>query len=223
MKKLGLLGKNISHSKSKLMYEDILKREVQYSLFDYDDPEMIPKLSEFFNNIEGLSVTSPYKKHFLNHVSIDENVKDLRVINCIKKVGNEFLATNTDFLAVKELVQQFDYETIVLLGSGAMARITTQIFDDLNLKYTQYSRSKNGDISSLDLTSFKKCLIINSCSRDFIFKGKVPKDSIFWDYNYNNSAQEENISSSRYVDGLSLLRLQAVYALEFWNKLDIPD
>jgi shikimate dehydrogenase len=218
MKKLGLLGKNISHSKSKQMYEEILNTDVDYSLFDYDEPNEIPNLDEFFKKVEGLSITAPYKKHFINLVSISDNVKKLGGINCIKKLDGKYYGTNTDYLAVKELLPKFNCKSIVLLGNGTMSKITMKALDELNLSCEHFFRSKDGNISELDLSSFKKCLIINSCSRDFIFKGKTSNDSIFWDYNYNNPNQEKLILNSQYSDGLSLLRLQALYALKFWSN-----
>lgn len=218
MKKLGLLGKNIAHSKSKKMYEEILDTEVDYTLFDFEFPNDIPTLEELFEKVDGLSITSPYKKHFLENVRMDDKVKNLKAINCIKKFEDRFFATNTDYLAVKELIQTFEFESIVLLGNGAMANITSTVLSELNLNYLHFFRSKSGDISELDLTQYNKCLVVNSCSRSFLFKGQLSKNSTFWDYNYSNQDQKNACTNSGYVDGLSLLRLQAVHALSFWNK-----
>mgnify|MGYP001947929320 CR=1 FL=1 len=219
MIRLGLLGKDISHSKSQQMYEEILDQKISYTLFDYNSANSIPTISELFKDVSGLSITAPYKKHYLSSVKMDSKISKLNAINCIRLNGDTFEGTNTDYLAVKEILKTFSYECIVILGNGAMANITKNILDEEGIEYSEYYRKKDGDISSLDLTSFKNCLIINSCSRDFLFTGKVSSTSIFWDYNYSSWQQESVIQNMSiiYKDGLSLLKRQAFHALSFWN------
>ena len=65
-------------------------------------------------------------------------------------------------------------------------------------------------------------LVVNTCSRDFIFRGKVSKKILYWDLNYN---QEKNSlafvnNCLFYFDGLELLREQARYALQFYKLKD---
>ena len=54
---LGLLGKDIAHSKSKNMYEELLGCDVSYTHFDHSTPESIPTLEEIFSKVSGLSIT----------------------------------------------------------------------------------------------------------------------------------------------------------------------
>ena len=51
MLKLALVGKEISHSLSQKMYEDLLKQKVDYSLLDYSSNQLIPPLSVLFGNV----------------------------------------------------------------------------------------------------------------------------------------------------------------------------
>jgi shikimate dehydrogenase len=216
---LGLLGKDISHSRSQEMYEGILARKIDYTLFDYSSEKDIPKVEKLFETVQGLSITAPYKKYYLETVVLSDEIKELGAINCIKKSKDEFFGTNTDFLAVKDLISDFSYDSIALLGNGSMASITKAVLKERNISFKQYFRQRDGDISELDLSSSKNVLVINSCSRSFLFKGKLSEDSTFWDYNYSSKEQEEVIRNIgiNYVDGLSLLKKQAEHALKFWN------
>ena len=220
MLKLALIGKDISHSKSQSMYEDLLGVEVGYTLLDYKCSGDIPEVSEVFSNLDGLSITSPYKQHFLNQVNVVSEVEPLKSINCISKVGNIFYGTNTDYFALKEIIaDRFMKKNFIILGDGVMARVTIQILNHLGLSYEQFSRKKSGDLNKVSLNG-ENLLIINTCSRDFVLNREPSSDAIFWDYNYSfepHVSYFKSISTS-YIDGLELLRLQARYALEFWNK-----
>ena len=69
----------------------------------------------------------------------------------------------------------------------------------------------------LDLKSLlpdKRTLIVNACDRSFIFKGLYPKETLFWDYNYDHPFHKERFET--YIDGLSLLESQGKYALKFF-------
>ena len=68
--------------KNKEMYEKILGEEVNYSLFDIKDSSNIPKLNQFFDTVDGLSITAPYKGHFLKDV---KKHKFVIIVEGIKK------------------------------------------------------------------------------------------------------------------------------------------
>ncbi|MEK6625098.1 MAG: hypothetical protein AABY86_09025, partial [Bdellovibrionota bacterium] len=89
---LGLVGKNISHSKSKMVYEKLLAHKIDYHLFDYQVAVEIPTLPELFKIVSGLSITSPYKRHFLPQVSaiLDVPIPITDSINCIKCEKGKF-------------------------------------------------------------------------------------------------------------------------------------
>ena len=116
MNKLGLLGKGIQHSKSKSMYEGLLNRKVDYHLFDYETDLEIPDLHEFFKTVEGLSITAPYKEHFLNDVDLSPEVKKLHAINCIRKTKNGFefnlLFSNNGFITLSSEIIEVTLEDL---------------------------------------------------------------------------------------------------------------
>ena len=119
--RLGLLGKNISHSKSQMMYEELLGEKIDYTLYDCNLPSDVPTLGSFFDNIQGLSITTPYKEHFLKKVTIDNKIENLNAVNCIKKNGDKFYATNTDYSAINELLLSSEFNLsqseVVILGA----------------------------------------------------------------------------------------------------------
>jgi shikimate dehydrogenase len=221
---LALIGKNISHSRSPQIYRELLKQEIDYKLFDCNEEKDIPSLEQIFERYQGLSITSPYKKYFLNQVTVMPGFGDLNAINAIRKTGQKFEAINTDYLAIDKILDEYEKCKVILLGDGVMSLITEKILKEKGFEFKIFSRKKNGPIENINLikafsSDKNRVLIINSCSRNFIFQGTLPPNSIFWDFNYDFPPHNNYIptGSVSYVDGLGLLKLQAKYALEFFR------
>ncbi|MCO4792694.1 MAG: hypothetical protein KC493_03220 [Bacteriovoracaceae bacterium] len=228
MTKLGLLGKNISHSRSQEVYEKILERSVKYTLFDYQEIDEIPTIDTFFEQVEGLSITAPYKRVFLDKVKLSEDIKATNAINCIKKNGMSYEGTNTDYLALLDIFRKFKEKysdlNIVLLGDGAMSIVVKLVSEKMNCELLQFSRKKTDNFSELELLDFNfknqgKVIVINSCSREYLFNGEIDSNYIFYNLNYSCPEQEKLFIGrpNQYIDGMELLEGQARHALKFWD------
>jgi shikimate dehydrogenase len=228
--KLALVGRDISHSKSPEIYKKLIHASLDYRLLDFQDESHIPPLSAIFNNLDGLSITAPYKSHFLNQVKMQPEVKALGAINCIRKSINSkndqdvYEATNTDLSACQEILPKMmsDYQTsrIIILGNGAMTRIIKAALSGKSkVEIKNFCRKQDGDISELNLSEYDQSLVINCCSRNYLYQGVLGKNCVFWNLNYNQPEQEKLIvtKNASYIDGMSLLTLQAIHALRFWN------
>ncbi|MBK23731.1 MAG: hypothetical protein CME70_06965 [Halobacteriovorax sp.] len=224
MIRLGLIGKNIKHSQSKFVYEKILKKNIDYKHYDVDNKVDLPSLDKLFSEVEGVSITAPYKKDYQSVVNIVGEVAKLGIINCIRKNGQIYEATNTDFLAVhsflKEHLSSCDSE-VIILGDGSMAEITIFSLGLLNKDFKQFSRKKTQGFSSIDLSTLtgKNALVINTCAREYTYNGPIRNGIIFWDYNYSHKNHSDRFLNStiQYIDGMDLLRNQAIHALAFWG------
>ena len=224
MIKLGLIGAHISHSQSPALYQSLIKVTHTYSLIDVREPNLLPKLIEL-SDYFGLNITAPWKKSFFTQLSSYDKSWD--AINCLKNVNGQWVGTNTDALALKELIPQIQIqhqiESWILLGDGAMASVTRTLLIEKGLPFYQFSRSKGDDFarfSFLDsLDPMSRVCIINCCSRDLIINGSLSKNWIFWDYNYAHPSHAAQLPSrvKEYIDGTSLLNLQAKHAVKFWN------
>jgi shikimate dehydrogenase len=230
--KLGLLGYPITHSLSPELYRKFLGSKLtSYQLFEIKNEDEIPSLKEFSRELNGLNITSPYKTHFINQITIESSlVTSLGAVNTLAFLpGGKVLGTNTDVLAVVEIlknyISQYSGLKILLLGDGVMANMTKLVAKSLNLELQQFSRKTTEDFAQLDLRPFqspiKQTLIINSCSRDFVFRGQVSGSEIFWDYNYSFLPHQNSLPPlvKAYHDGQRMLELQAKAAITFWNEV----
>ena len=159
---------------------------------------------------------------------MNSDIQELGAINCIRKVGEKFEGTNTDYLALLEIIDGYKKINknlgVILLGDGAMATVLLKIFKAQNIKFKQFSRKLNNDFSSLSISKglLKECdniVVMNACSRNYLFNGQIDSDIDFYDLNYSNKPQENFFStrSNKYIDGIELLEGQARHALKFWG------
>ena len=232
MIKLALVGKNIQHSKSPEIYRNILGVEIKYDLLDFSNPIDIPTANELLLKYDVVSITSPYKNHFIDECVLTEQAKRLAAINCLKKSEGSIIGENTDYIAICEIIMGwislYGSLNIIILGNGVMANVTKVVLDKFtNVSYKVLSRKTSNHFDQLNIpeifeTQFSKNgqkIIINACARDYIFNGIIDKNTIFWDYNYNFKQHFLLLSSQtrEYVDGTKMLELQARHALAFWS------
>lgn len=218
---MALIGKNISHSKSKEMYEKILNEKVSYTLLDYKESSEIPNLSKLLQDFPRISITAPYKNYAFDNIDyFKENILDLESVNAIKLVDRKVLGTNTDILAFKFLYERdfSKFKNIFILGDGNMSQMAQKYFQYIDKSYEVYSRNKN-NLQKLSEIEISESLIINCCSREYQFSTQIQSNSIFWDMNYNLKHHQEYFTQNnmQYRDGIELLELQAKFALSFWN------
>ncbi len=233
--KLALLGKNIQQSRSPEIYRKYFPTNLIYDLLDFENEEFIDRPGALLAKYQGLSITSPYKKVFLNDVFLSENAKKCQAINCLVSKSDGIWGENTDYLAIKDILSKFLQKNgklnVIVLGDGAMSFVTQIVLKELQIHFRVFSRKETPDLLKLDLqdifksqfSSLGQKLVINTCAREFIFNGKIDRLTIFWDYNYYPQGQHnphQQLGQS-YCDGMEMLELQARYALAFWfpNKI----
>lgn len=225
--RLALLGYPIQHSLSPKIYRELLGRELEsYELLEVRDAGSIPPLNELSAKLDGLSITAPYKKHFFDKVIVGNPlVSRLGALNTLSFTRRGIYGTNTDLVAVESLLKKYQARYpglhLAVLGGGSMAKLTELVADDLKIPLRMFARSMGTDLKNLDLsTQPVPLMVINACSRDFIFTGKLPATALFWDYNYAFLPHQKTLPSlvKSYIDGEEMLRLQATHALNFWRE-----
>ena len=224
MLKIALIGKGIGHSKSPEIYQELIKKSFEYDLIDIAAQKDLPSLEELRKEYLGINITSPYKKYYFSRVKVNKLSQGLKAINCISFI-NGAGGTNTDYLAIRDIFLYFRKKYLIkkifILGSGVMSKITQYFLSENFIPYEVISREFKLDMNKIDLSNYENSLVINTCSRDFIFSGKINDTSLFWDYNYSFEPHkkhfDKNSQLKSYFDGYNLLYIQAKYSVSFWN------
>ncbi len=229
MIKLALIGKRIAHSLSPKLYKEFLGPVVHYDLLDISSAALLPTIDSLRSEgYQGINITTPWKEHYLS-ISIPEALQ-WGAVNCIRITPTSAFATNTDATALLDLVPRIQQQTCaitwVVLGDGVLARMAMKILRELGISATNYARRKGDDLTQLNLPSLHTVtgtkIVINACSRDFNFTGKLDGTWVFWDFNYAHTHHAKTLPQvcSAYIDGLSLLETQARHAVKFWELQD---
>lgn len=228
--KLALIGHPVAHSQSPRLYREILGSELEsYELIDCPTPESVPVLADLAKRLDGLNITSPYKSHFIDQIVVaDPIARALGAVNTLSFADGKVTGINTDVLAVVEILKNYQAKFgllhLIILGSGVMAKVTELVARDRGLSYKTLSRRTDGPLEELDLRLFRRpqCqnIIVNCCSRGFVFKGRNSVEDVFWDHNYSFPPHSESLPNffKSYDDGRELLRLQALAAVRFWKN-----
>jgi shikimate dehydrogenase len=217
MIKLGLIGKDIAHSQSQKIYEDLLGQSIKYELFDIKAIDDLPELKSLLQGFTGLSVTAPYKKELFKKVDEIQGDCPLSLVNALKLKEDRIFGINTDYFALQTILKK--YKAInpshwYILGDGNMSQIVQFILKDEEL--TVHSRRNNNLTKLPDF--IKNSIIINTCGRSYLFQKMIDPSVLFFDLNYG-LAHEKFFKTNklRYENGLEMLKLQAQHALNFWN------
>ena len=140
MRKFGLLGKKLSHSLSPLLhktfFEDIGLKD-EYKLYEVDETE-IDNFKNYMleNSIEGVNITVPYKKTFLDKLDfISNEAKEIGAINLLYIKDNKFYGDNTDYYGFKQTLLTNQIEPsgkkIAIIGRGGASASVYKILKDM--------------------------------------------------------------------------------------------
>lgn len=157
MKKCGLLGRNISYTKSPYIHNEYYKKNnlhLKYEIFDIDESS----IDEFFfqlknSDIVGFNVTIPYKEKilkYLNNLVYPANI--IGAVNAVAVKENSYLGYNTDYFgfirSLKENNIDVNGKKILILGNGGSAKAVFYALKDLEVKTI--------DIAGRDLLKIEK-------------------------------------------------------------------
>lgn len=143
MRKFGLLGEKLSHSLSPLLhntfFEDIgLKAE--YKLYEVDENSVYNFKDYMLENfIEGVNITVPYKKIFLDKLDyISDEAKAIGAINLLYIKDSKFYGDNTDYYGFKYTLEknQIDVKDkkIAIVGKGGASASVYKVLKDMGSK-----------------------------------------------------------------------------------------
>lgn len=231
----GLIGENLSHSKSKEIHE--LLADYTYNLRDIKGNE----LDEFFNlrNFKGINVTIPYKEVSMKYLDeIDELAKKIGAVNTIVNRKGRLIGYNTDYFGFDYSLDFYGIDLknkkVLILGSGGASKMLQKLVMDKGAKeFVVISRPTENNYETIDkFADFE--VIINAtpigmypnnmeCKVDLT---KFKKLDAVIDLIYNPLKTKLILDAEKLsiktMSGLMMLVAQALFACELFldKKLD---
>ncbi|MDR1182397.1 MAG: shikimate dehydrogenase [Bacteroidales bacterium] len=165
MKLYGLVGNSLAHSSSKEYFERKFADEgitdVAFSNFELATLDYLPVILDNFPNLEGLTVTIPYKSTIIPFMTkITDEVKEIRALNVVKvkRLENSVRLSgyNTDVYGFeKSLLQSIrsSHDRALVLGAGGAGKAVGYVLDKLGIQHKFVTRgSKIGALGYEDLS-----------------------------------------------------------------------
>ena len=241
MKKFGLIGKKLSHSYSKIFFDELFKEQHISATFNLIEIENIAQFEKIkTEGYAGLSVTLPYKETIIPYLDeLDESAAEIGAVNCIFFKNGKSIGYNTDTVGFalslsKILINRKEVKKALILGNGGAAKAVANVFDKLGIDYIIVSRNPENDqiaYADLDKNIVMEHKLIVNCSplgmlpntRTFpdIPYSSLDESNILFDLVYNPAEtvfmQKGSEKGATVFNGLEMLHLQALAAWNIWN------
>lgn len=141
-----IFGNPINHSKSPLMHNYFFKKEninacyTRYLL--KDGKEIINKFKEL--KIDGANVTVPHKEWAYKLADeIMGIAKEIGAVNTLVNKNGKIIGYNTDAEGFLEVIKEFDYKKVLIIGAGGTAKALSFVLPDAHILNRSEERLKN--------------------------------------------------------------------------------
>ena len=238
-KKLGLVGRNISYSFSKIFFEKKFQKLIlthfSYQIFDLQE---IDEVKILFADPEllGFNVTIPYKEKIIDYLDdLSDEAKEIGAVNCVLIENGKKTGYNTDafgFEKTLKIHRKPHQNTALILGNGGAAKAVEYILNKNGISSKIVSRNSALNFENLDKETVENHKIIVQCTPVGTFPniddclnfpfGGLSKDHLVIDLIYNPNYSKFIIQSAendaKTVNGYYMLEQQAEKAWEIWNN-----
>jgi shikimate dehydrogenase len=235
----------LGHSFSKKYFTEKFVREgiqgCQFELYPIESITEFPQLLDRETNLEGLSVTIPYKEQVIPYLdALEPACAQIGAVNCIRVQDGIKTGFNTDYLGFKHSLQSWlgtEIPNALVLGTGGASKAVQQALRDLEIPYRIVSRTqREGQLTYADLKEQPEWLashplIINTSPLGTYPQVEdmpdIPLEQLHaahrvYDLVYNppiTRLMQECISQGGTAkNGQNMLELQAEAAWSIWNK-----
>lgn len=235
--KFGLLGKDISYSKSPTIFKLIKDHsgiDLSYDLFDIGKDEInnyILLLKE--GMLDGLQVTKPYKEVVMDFCDeLTETAKKIGSVNTIYVRDQKVIGDNTDAYGFLQLLKHasvsLNHQHVCILGNGGAAKSVYHVCQNQHITPTIFKRSNSlkESISPIEKNysddALLKCnIIIQATSHDFDeafisrLKDQGCQPEVVIDLMYHQKTHVMSLGKYAY-DGKLMLIFQAIQSFELF-------
>lgn len=241
-RQFGLLGKRLDYSFSKSFFTDyFVKHQIDASFCNLETSDLPTWMqSSEATQLDGFSVTIPYKQEiipFLN--SLSPEAEAIGAVNVVQRIAGKLIGHNTDAFGFQQSIKpflDFRHQKALILGTGGASKAVAYVLKNIGLDVLFVSRNPQGEnqFAYEDVNEYmlKACKMIVNCtplgtspnleeapSIPFEF---ITSDHFVVDLIYNPEQtkllRESTERGAITLNGLSMLKEQALKAWDIWNQ-----
>ena len=225
--KFGIIGNPVSHSQSPKLFAELCPGKGTYDKIE--EPDFEKAYGIFLRDYDAVNVTMPFKElAYYKCKPGSDAVRTMKAVNILKKEGDKVVGYNSDYLGVKDILEQEGVagERLLVVGCGGAAKAAAVAAADAGCKVSMTNRSyekcysfvrhSNLDVEVLELKdvsleSFKYIIYAIPAPIDELanwsFAGKTVMEA-----NYANPCLRDRVAADggKYIEGIVWLRAQAV-------------
>lgn len=242
MIKLGLIGRNISYSKSPQLHRAIgrfLDCDIEYDLIDIEESEIPIYISKLRSGeYQGFNVTKPYKQKMIKYIDqLSPIAKKIQAVNTIYIKEQEVIGDNTDYegflgTLLREKID-VKHKKVCILGSGGAAKACYHVLKDLDADVIIASRRKStidqmfDKVISYDEIKYNQIdLYVQATpigtypnTNESILPKEFVSEHTVIDLIYNPPMTKILKESKKGINGVQMMVIQAIKSEEIWlNK-----
>ena len=209
-----VVGNPAGHSLSPSIHNALFQEKRAPAAYTIASIERFDEITDAFLRGEpcGLSVTTPFKEDaFAFAKEHAPNAQRARAVNTLVNVNGRILADNTDVDGFAALIPRATKAAV--LGAGPTARAALVALEDAGIPAVTYNRSKATPLD--ELRNFDGDLIINTLPPEA--EVIIPPCRTYIEAAYSGAPRD--VDCDQRIDGLALLRAQAVRQHELFMKV----
>jgi len=242
MKKYALIGKSLGHSFSKAFFEEyfsVHQIDSEYTNIELSTIEEIRAVLDRKIHA-GFNVTIPYKEEVIPFLDeLDQTAEAVGAVNVVALNQGKWIGYNTDAFGFHQSIKPFLtnlHEKALILGTGGAAKAVSHVFQSIGIDVIYCSRNPQKENEfSYDLLNdymINACKVIVNTTPvgtypdidrciPFPFQALTPEHLII-DLIYNPEhtkfLREAKLAGATTLNGLSMLREQAMKSWEIWEN-----
>ncbi len=240
----GLLGKRLDYSFSKTFFETYFsKHNIQADFANLETDDLSTWIhSDEIKKLTGFSVTIPYKQEIIPFLDeLSSEAQAIGAVNVVQILDGKLIGHNTDAFGFQQSIKpflDFRHQKALILGTGGASKAIAYVLKNIGLDVLYVSRNPKGEnqFAYEDVNEYmmKACKMIVNCtplgtSPNFEEAPAIPfewitADHFVVDLIYNPEQtkllREASQRGAITLNGLSMLKEQALKAWEIWNQVD---
>ena len=241
-RQFALLGKRLDYSFSKQFFTEYFSKHQIDAVFKNMETADLPTWirSDAAKELDGFSVTIPYKETIIPFLDeLSPEAKAIGAVNVVQRKEGKLIGHNTDAFGFQQSIKPFldnRHQKALILGTGGASKAIAYVLQNIGLEVLFASRTPRGEnqfgYEEVNEYMLKACgMLVNgtplgtspnveeapSIPFEWITENHFVVDLIY-NPEQTKLLRESHQRGAITLNGLSMLKEQALKAWEIWNQ-----